>query len=185
MTLRTDSSVRPPRHHVLPPAVSLPLLTHSLTHPPTYNTQVFKVGQRIANCMAKLFSGRKHFAAAANATLLARSLKQRMWQDTAVPIRQLPNIGKLISQRLGAAGLGSFGALAAADPRRIEAVAQRNYPFGNQVRVGHVTQLPILAAAAGDHNHQVMNRVKMCCRACLRLGLRPRTPDDCPPNRPA
>jgi len=42
----------------------------------------------------------------------------------------VPGIGKLLSERLHAAGLGSLRQLAAADPRRIEAVTQRHYPFG-------------------------------------------------------
>ena len=43
---------------------------------------------------------------------------------------QLPGIGKLLSTRLHAAGLGTLRQLAAADPRRIEATTQRNFPFG-------------------------------------------------------
>jgi hypothetical protein len=42
----------------------------------------------------------------------------------------VPGIGKLLSERLHAAGLASLRQLAAADPRRIEAVTQRHYPFG-------------------------------------------------------
>jgi hypothetical protein len=61
---------------------------------------------------------------------LAKSLRMRLWEDTKRQCRQLPNIGKLLSDRLAAAGLGSFKALLEADPRRVEAVTQRNYPFG-------------------------------------------------------
>ena len=43
---------------------------------------------------------------------------------------QVPGIGKLLSTRLHAAGLGTLRQLAAADPRRIEATTQRNFPFG-------------------------------------------------------
>ena len=42
----------------------------------------------------------------------------------------MPGIGKLLSERLHAAGMSSLRQLAAADPRRIEATTQRHYPFG-------------------------------------------------------
>ena len=44
--------------------------------------------------------------------------------------RQLPGIGRLLAQRLKAAGAGTLRQLAALDPRRIETITQRNYPFG-------------------------------------------------------
>lgn len=46
--------------------------------------------------------------------------------------RQLPNVGKVVAQRLAAAGLGTWQALAApgVDPRRLEQLAQKAYPFG-------------------------------------------------------
>ena len=42
----------------------------------------------------------------------------------------MPGIGKLLSERLHAAGMSSLRQLAAAEPRRIEATTQRHYPFG-------------------------------------------------------
>jgi ATP-dependent DNA helicase HFM1/MER3 len=47
-----------------------------------------------------------------------------------VQCRQLPNVGRQLAERLATAGMGSLKQLAKADPRRIEAVTQRNYPFG-------------------------------------------------------
>lgn len=65
------------------------------------------------------------FAAACNGLLLARSLRQRLWASSARTAKQLPNIGKLMGERLAAAGLGGLRELEAADPRRIETVLQR------------------------------------------------------------
>lgn len=45
-------------------------------------------------------------------------------------MQQVPGIGKLLSERLHAAGMSSLRQLAAVDPRRIEATTQRHYPFG-------------------------------------------------------
>ncbi len=43
---------------------------------------------------------------------------------------QLQGVGKQTSKLLAAAKLGKLRQLAAADPRKIEAVTQRHYPFG-------------------------------------------------------
>jgi ATP-dependent DNA helicase HFM1/MER3 len=69
-------------------------------------------------------------AATANALLLGKCLRQRLWDSSGLEVRQLPGIGKLLGERLAAAGLGKLRALAAAEPRRIEAVTQRHFPFG-------------------------------------------------------
>lgn len=45
-------------------------------------------------------------------------------------VRQLPNVGMLIGQRLQAARLGSFQALLQARPHQVEMAAQKNHPFG-------------------------------------------------------
>ena len=44
--------------------------------------------------------------------------------------RQLPGIGPLIAQRLAAAGVHKLRQLAEVEPRRLESLAQRHYPFG-------------------------------------------------------
>ncbi len=62
--------------------------------------------------------------------------------------RQMPDVGKQSGQRLAAAGLGGLRALWATDPRRIEAVAQRPYPFGKRFdwhspsRIWHRARVP-------------------------------------------
>lgn len=65
-----------------------------------------------------------------NALLLAKSLKQRMWTGSEMETRQLSGIGPLIAQRLAAAGVTTLQQLAEIEPRRLEALAQRHYPFG-------------------------------------------------------
>lgn len=69
-------------------------------------------------------------AATGNALTLEKALRQRMWPGSREECRQLPNIGKLLGSRLAANGMGSLLALKDTDPRKIEAVTQRNYPFG-------------------------------------------------------
>ena len=69
-------------------------------------------------------------AATANALLLQKCLKQKMWDSSCAECMQLQGVGKQSSKLLVAAKLGKLRQLAAADPRKIEAVTQRHYPFG-------------------------------------------------------
>ncbi len=62
--------------------------------------------------------------------LLHKSLKNRMWGGSRHVTRQLPGIGNLLAERLAAAGIDHLHKLQDADPRRIETVTQRHYPFG-------------------------------------------------------
>ena len=55
-----------------------------------------------------------------------------MWDDSRHVSRQIPGIGSLLAERLAAAGIDQLRKLQEADPRRIETVTQRHYPFGKQ-----------------------------------------------------
>ena len=62
--------------------------------------------------------------------MLRKCLKQGLWEDTQLQCKQLSGIGPLLSSRLRAAGLSSLAQLQIADPRRIENVCQKHFPFG-------------------------------------------------------
>ncbi len=47
---------------------------------------------------------------------------------------QVSQIGKQHSSRLAGAGIKTLRQLAELDPRRLEAIVQRSYPFGNQIK---------------------------------------------------
>lgn len=68
-----------------------------------------------------------------NALLLAKSLTKRLWTDSRLETRQLAGIGPQIAQRLADAGVSKLRQLAEVEPRRLESLAQRRYPFGELV----------------------------------------------------
>ena len=80
--------------------------------------------------VGRLYAHKELLAATANALLLRKCLRQRMWDDSQQQGRQLRNVGRQMSERLAAKGIATLRQLAAADARRIEIVTQRNYPFG-------------------------------------------------------
>ncbi|GAV74633.1 DEAD domain-containing protein/Helicase_C domain-containing protein/Sec63 domain-containing protein, partial [Cephalotus follicularis] len=91
-------------------------------------------GCRIARCMKEYFIFKLNYKGALNSALLAKSLYQKLWDDTPYLLKQLPGIGMVTAKALHSMGVKSFQTLAEADPRRIEIVTGRKYPFGNHIK---------------------------------------------------
>ncbi|KAL0827839.1 hypothetical protein Bca101_051517 [Brassica carinata] len=91
-------------------------------------------GSRIARCMKEYFIYKKNYKGTISSTLLAKSLFQKLWDDSPYLLKQLPGIGMVTAKALHSMGVRSFEALAEADPRRIEIVTGRKYPFGNHIK---------------------------------------------------
>ncbi|KAG8635008.1 hypothetical protein MANES_17G114600v8 [Manihot esculenta] len=91
-------------------------------------------GCRIAKCMKEFFIFKKNYKGAVNSTILAKSLYQKLWDDSPYLLKQLPGIGMVTAKALHSMGIKSFDELAEADPRRIEIVTGRKFPFGNHIK---------------------------------------------------
>ena len=75
-----------------------------------------------------------------------------MWDDSRHGTRQLPGIGGLLAERLAAAGIDHLHKLQATDPRRIETVTQRHYPFGKPLwKAVHDLQAAVSVAIRLSH----------------------------------
>ncbi|KAK5835363.1 hypothetical protein PVK06_011051 [Gossypium arboreum] len=98
-------------------------------------------GARIAKCMKEYFIYKKNYRGALNSSLLAKSLYQKLWDDSPYLLKQLPGIGMVTAKALHSMGIKSFETLAEADPRRIELVTGRKFPFGNHIKES-LTSLP-------------------------------------------
>ncbi|XP_012568774.1 DExH-box ATP-dependent RNA helicase DExH17 isoform X5 [Cicer arietinum] len=91
-------------------------------------------GCRIAKCMKDYFVHKRNFKGAVNSALLAKSFDQKLWDDSPYLLKQLPGIGMVTAKALHSMGIKSFETLAEADPRKIEIVTGRKYPFGNHIK---------------------------------------------------
>ncbi|PON84235.1 Cytochrome c oxidase subunit 5c [Trema orientale] len=91
-------------------------------------------GCRIAKCMKEYFIYKKNYKGAFNSALLAKSLHQKLWDDSPYLLKQLPGIGMVTAKALHSVEIKSFETLAEADPRRIEIVTGRKFPFGNHIK---------------------------------------------------
>ncbi|KAK3032096.1 hypothetical protein RJ639_036310 [Escallonia herrerae] len=97
-------------------------------------TSICSNGNRIAKCMKEYFIHKKNYKGAINSTLLAKSLHQKLWDDSPYLLKQLPGIGMVTAKALHSMGVKSFETLSEADPRKIEIVTGRKYPFGNHIK---------------------------------------------------
>ncbi|MCO5575659.1 hypothetical protein L7F22_029463 [Adiantum nelumboides] len=91
-------------------------------------------GKRIARCMSDYFIFKKRFLESINALTLAKCLHQRLWEDSPYQLKQLAGVGMVTAKALLHAGINSFASLLSADPRRLESLTGRKYPFGNHVK---------------------------------------------------
>ncbi|KAI0510291.1 hypothetical protein KFK09_010892 [Dendrobium nobile] len=91
-------------------------------------------GCRIAKCMKECFIFRRSYKGALSSSLLAKCLHQRLWDDSPYLLKQLPGIGMVTAKALHAAGINSFDKMLEADPRKIELITGRKYPFGNHIK---------------------------------------------------
>ncbi|CAL1358073.1 unnamed protein product [Linum trigynum] len=91
-------------------------------------------GCRIAKCMKEYFLFKRNYKGAVQTILLAKSLYQKLWDDSPYLLKQLPGIGMVTAKALHSMGVKSFDALAEADPRRIEIITCRKFPFGNHIK---------------------------------------------------
>lgn len=96
---------------------------------------IISVGLRIIRCMVRYFG---HVAnqpkALADALLLQKVLTQRMWPDDPMLLTQVQTIGDIIANRLIASNVRTMRQMIGTDPRELENFAQKNYPWGSNVR---------------------------------------------------
>lgn len=56
-------------------------------------SQVCSNGTRVAKCMKDFFIHKKNYKGYLNASVLAKSLHQKLWDDSSYLLKQLPGIG--------------------------------------------------------------------------------------------
>ncbi|XP_057813245.2 DExH-box ATP-dependent RNA helicase DExH17 isoform X2 [Cryptomeria japonica] len=91
-------------------------------------------GSRIARCMRECFIFQKRYKESKNAMVLAKCLHQRLWDDSPYQLKQLVGVGMVTAKALHLSGINSFEDLEKADPRKLEIITNRKYPFGNHIK---------------------------------------------------
>ncbi|KAL9226716.1 hypothetical protein vseg_002495 [Gypsophila vaccaria] len=99
-------------------------------------------GCRIAKCMKEYFIFRKNYKGTLNSIVLAKSLHHKLWDNSPFLLKQLPGIGMVTAKALHSMGITAFEKLADADPRRIEIVTGRKFPFGDHIKESLISLPP-------------------------------------------
>lgn len=106
--------------------------------------KVFHIGVRILKAASEYFQSTMTFSASTNAFALAKSLDQglRMWPDSKIHIAQLKHArGKKTLAKLLDSKISTLSDVERADPRRIEMLLGKDFPFGNNL-LSDVKDLP-------------------------------------------
>eukprot|EP00850_Spirogloea_muscicola_P019803 SM000199S05430 [mRNA] locus=s199:136670:144105:- [translate_table: standard] len=91
-------------------------------------------GVRILHCMADYYLFKKLFKESISSLVLAKALKQRLWDDSPYQLKQLSGVGMATAKALLQAGISSFSKFRTSDPRKLESATGRKYPFGDQLK---------------------------------------------------
>ncbi|KAM6572347.1 hypothetical protein CsatA_016427 [Cannabis sativa] len=118
-------------------------------------------GCRIAKCMKEYFIYKKNYKGALNSALIAKSLHQKLWDDSPYLLKQLPGIGMVTAKALHSMEIKSFDALAGADPRRIEIVTGRKFPFGNHIKDSLLSLPPKVDMKVEETECQIRGKSKL------------------------
>ena len=96
--------------------------------------EFFRNGVRVARCVGETYLAGGRLAGSAHAASLARAAQLRVWDASGGVCRQFDGVGRVLGAQLAAAGVSTLEDLDGADPRRLEAVTGRNYPFGDTLK---------------------------------------------------
>jgi ATP-dependent DNA helicase HFM1/MER3 len=101
--------------------------------------RIFRVGIRISRCLLEFLSqnlSSKHnkiYQTFLNAVILNKCFTTKMWHDSVHVFKQFNRIGATLSQTIIAAGIKSFDEMSTLDATQIEAILNKNPPFGNGI----------------------------------------------------
>ncbi|XP_073150697.1 DExH-box ATP-dependent RNA helicase DExH17 isoform X2 [Henckelia pumila] len=135
-------------------------LVHDLSMSQDMNS-VCSNGCRIAKCMKEYFLYKKSYRGALNSTLLAKCLHQKLWDDSQYLLKQLPGIGMVTAKALLSMGIKSFEALSEADPRKIELITGRKYPYGNHIKESLLSLPPKVEMVFKETDGQKQGKSKL------------------------
>ncbi|KAK4477374.1 hypothetical protein RD792_016595 [Penstemon davidsonii] len=135
-------------------------LVHDLSMSQDMNS-ICSNGSRIAKCVKEYFMHKKSYKGALNSMLLAKCLHQKLWDDSPYLLKQLPGIGMVTAKALHSMGIKSFESLSEADPRKIELVTGRKYPFGNHIKDSLLSLPPKVEMLVEETEGQKLGKSKL------------------------
>lgn len=106
-------------------------------------TMVFSHINRLIRCVVDCQLHLQDAVGARHALELARSFSARVWDNSPLQMKQLPQIGLAAIRKLAMGGVNSIEALEATEPHRVETLMSKNPPFGQKL-LGSLREFPKL-----------------------------------------
>ena len=94
---------------------------------------VFSHLHRLIRCVVDCRLHVQDSVGARNALELGRSFSARVWENSPLQLKQLPQVGQVAIRKLAMGGINSIEALETTEPHRIETLLSRNPPFGQKL----------------------------------------------------
>ncbi|KAK2802099.1 hypothetical protein FQN50_007463 [Emmonsiellopsis sp. PD_5] len=102
---------------------------------------VFSHANRLIRCIIDCQISLEDSVSTRHALELARSIGARVWDNSALQMKQIDQIGIVAVRKLANAGINSIEALEATEPHRIDMLLSKNPPFGSKL-LGKVAEFP-------------------------------------------
>ncbi|KAK2784145.1 Sec63 [Onygenales sp. PD_12] len=102
---------------------------------------VFSHANRLIRCIIDCQISLQDSVSTRHALELARSIGARVWDNSALQMKQIDQIGIVAVRKLANAGINSVEALEATEPHRIDMLLSKNPPFGSKL-LGKVAEFP-------------------------------------------
>ncbi|OJD15928.1 hypothetical protein AJ78_03871 [Emergomyces pasteurianus Ep9510] len=94
---------------------------------------VFSHVNRLIRCIIDCQISLQDSVSSRNALELARSIGARVWDNSALQMKQIEQIGIVAVRKLANAGINSIETLEATEPHRIDMLLSKNPPFGLKI----------------------------------------------------
>ena len=109
----------------------------------TERLMVFNQLKRLVRCIIDFAISKEDAITLRNSLMILRSVCAEGWDDTALQLKQMANIGLAGVRKLVNAGITTLETLENAEPHRIESALGKHPPFGRKI-LDFLTSLPKL-----------------------------------------
>ena len=142
-------------------------------HKRQYNqdkTLVFSHLNRLIRCIVDCRLHVQDSVGARHALELARSFSARVWDNSPLQMKQLPQIGQVAIRKLAMGGVNSIEALETTEPHRIETLLSRNPPFGQKL-LGCLKDFPKLRVSLRLMGKNLRQKQSIQCNIRAECGF--------------
>lgn len=131
---------------------------------------VFSHLNRLIRCAVDCRLHVQDSVGARHALELARSFSARVWDNSPLQMKQLPQVGQVAIRKLAMGGVNSIEALETTEPHRIETLLSKNPPFGQKL-LGCLKDFPKLRVSLKLMGKNLRQKQSIRCNIKAECGF--------------